>query len=214
VLWEEDTTRWDEVMTFIGTDAHRQRLKAAIHIARGEYTQADNVLGGLPQNQNKGGVLDILLAAEQTDQFCPKFTAGQMADLHYVADNMDAPGHSLARALLLQETGEEYDTELYFPLAPRNLMSKKPRSEIPLFMKIHPNPTRDLVYVTFRMPAGDIRAELEITDNSGKTVHKEDVSQNKGLVELALRQIGSGTYICTLRFDGQVVDSQKLSVLK
>jgi len=212
VLWEEDTTRWDEVMTFIGTDMHRQRLKASIHLARGEYTQADNVLGGLPQNQSKGGVLDILLAAEQAEQFCPKFTTGQRNDLEYLAANEDAPGHSTARALLLQETGEEYDTELYFPMNPRNLMLKKPKADIPSLMRIHPNPTNDLVYISFKLPDGDIKAEIEITDSAGKTVRKEDVSQSRGLVELSLK--GTGIYVCSLKFDGRVIESQKLTLAK
>jgi len=211
---EEDTTRWDEVMTFIGTDLHRQRLKASIHMARGEYTQADNVLGGLPQNENKGGVLDILLAAEQADQFCPKFTTGQRDDLEYLAANEDTPGHSTARALLLQETGAEYDTELYFPLNPRNLMLKKPKADIPSLMRIHPNPTNDLVYISFKMPQGDIKAEIELHDSMGKIAHKADVSQSNGLVELSMKSLGTGIYTVTLRFEGRAIETGKLTVVR
>jgi len=152
--------------------------------------------------------------AEQANQTCPKFTNGQRDDLEYLAANDNAPGHSLARALLLQEAGEEFDTELHFPLNPRNFMVNKPKQAVASLMRIHPNPTNDLVYISFRMPQGDVKAEIELHDSSGRTALLLDVSQSNGLVELSMKTLGTGLYTITLRFDGRAIETGKLTVVK
>ena len=75
-----------------------------------------------------------------------------------------------------------------------------------------PNPAKGSTRITFQVPAAS-RAQLLLTDNSGKTIKTVSLTQ-AGYVDVNTAALSSGLYNYTLVVDGKIVETKKLTVVR
>ncbi len=75
-----------------------------------------------------------------------------------------------------------------------------------------PNPAKGSTRITYQVPAAS-RAQLVLTDNSGKTIKTVSLTQ-AGYVDVNTAALSSGLYNYTLVVDGKIVETKKLTVVR
>ena len=77
-----------------------------------------------------------------------------------------------------------------------------------------PNPSKDQVKITFTLPDGVSRAELDIYNTSGQKVKSYQVDNRFGFIMVDNSQLASGVYYYNIVANGVVSSSQKMLVIK
>jgi hypothetical protein len=76
-----------------------------------------------------------------------------------------------------------------------------------------PNPARATTRISYQVPAGSSRAQLQVYDAGGKLVKAVSL-QTSGIVTLNTATLSSGMYTYTLLVDGKVTETKKMTVTR
>ena len=87
----------------------------------------------------------------------------------------------------------------------------KPQNVLSLPM---PNPSKDQVKITFTLPDGIARAELEIYNTNGQKIKSYQVDNRFGFIMLDNSQLAAGVYQYRVLVDGRVVRFDKILVMR
>lgn len=76
-----------------------------------------------------------------------------------------------------------------------------------------PNPAKAHANISYRLPEGSGKAQLQLTDNLGRTVQTVRLTQS-GTVNVDVSALGAGIYNYSLVVDGKTVETKRLTVGK
>jgi endosialidase-like protein/type IX secretion system substrate protein len=74
-----------------------------------------------------------------------------------------------------------------------------------------PNPTNGIAYISYRLPAGIVHAELIITDMAGKIIKTVPLN-GSGSVDINTISLSNGVYYYSLQINSKLIDTKKLIV--
>ncbi|MCB0629631.1 MAG: T9SS type A sorting domain-containing protein [Saprospiraceae bacterium] len=77
-----------------------------------------------------------------------------------------------------------------------------------------PNPFRNETIINFTIPESALRAELQLTDQSGNIVRKFHLSNGQSQQKISSVNLTNGTYFYSLIVDGELVETKQLVVQK
>ncbi len=77
-----------------------------------------------------------------------------------------------------------------------------------------PNPSKDEVKISFSLPEGASRGELNIYNTNGQKVRSYQVDNRFGFIMVDNSQLASGTYYYNITSNGTVTSSQKMLVIR
>ena len=84
--------------------------------------------------------------------------------------------------------------------------------QLPSLGEAHPNPARETVAFTYRLPAGTAKATLVLYDLTGRRVATQTLTEPQGEVQFPVQTLATGLYLGTLEAEGRTLTTRKLSV--
>ncbi len=82
------------------------------------------------------------------------------------------------------------------------------------FFKIIPNPAKDWLSFEYIIPTGSSKATIEMFDQIGRPIFSFEVCQNRGVKNITLETVSSGTYLILFRVNGKIIEKQKIVITK
>lgn len=221
VLWADSSVAsMDSIKHFLENISVENEtvLRAAIENRSGNYTQALALLGDCKENGKTDDlcvIQKIIAEAKKDDQFCPAFTQQQINDLQGIASDEQSPAYTVARSVLMQYTDSIWPVNIRIPADHRSMALPDPveESDLPQFVKAHPNPAGSEVHFTTQIPEGVTSTRIVLSDGFGKKVWEKTVEGHQ-IIPLNLSRLTSGIYIYTLYMDGTRTESHKLIISK
>ncbi len=141
-----------------------------------------------------------------------------VAWLAWVMDNGSHPTALYARNILLAHGLVEYQPAYLLPGDPKSSQLKPVGTQSPQpeeALKLQPNPARDFVVVDFdlgRHQVAEGSAVLKVIAVNGKPVETRPLTQQKDQLVFSLKDYQSGTYVFTLYYNNQMLDSKRLII--
>jgi hypothetical protein len=86
--------------------------------------------------------------------------------------------------------------------------------EISPYLRAYPNPSTGPVYLAYEVREGVDQVELHVHDATGRLMHTERLAARNGILELTSASLAPGMHIASLRFDGILVGTAKVEVLR
>ena len=74
---------------------------------------------------------------------------------------------------------------------------------------IYPNPFDKQVTVKYDMPEG-LDAELKVFDGKGRLIYSKEIPAGEGKMEIPAKNWQSGTYLCSVYVEGELIETHKL----
>ena len=78
----------------------------------------------------------------------------------------------------------------------------------------YPNPSNGPVYLTYTVLEGVEQVEVWVHDAQGRVVRQQRVGNSNGILELPQRELATGSYVASLRFDGILVGTTKINMVR
>ena len=82
------------------------------------------------------------------------------------------------------------------------------------YLKIYPNPAKDLTALEYTLPCISKTAILQIADPAGKILFSKELHDAHNIILLDIKNWNNGNYIYTLACDGITIANGKLNVTK
>jgi hypothetical protein len=86
--------------------------------------------------------------------------------------------------------------------------------EVEKLFKVIPNPAKDWLSFEYIMPTGSSKATIEMFDQIGRPIFSFEVYQNRGVKNITLETVPSGTYLILFRVNGKIIEKQKIVITK
>lgn len=190
-----------------------------LHVLDGNNSSAQSILtncSSYPISDDVCETQQIWLDEASTDLSFQTLTGNQIADLQAMADDLANPACAYARSILRAHSETLYDPVFYFPGGVlRDLEIANPHlNSDRQVLNVYPNPSSKFAYAVYECDPGVEYAEFVVIDTFGKQIHRELLQGSFGIIELNNDQMSNGVYLCSLYWDGILVESQKLTVVK
>jgi len=78
----------------------------------------------------------------------------------------------------------------------------------------YPNPSNGPVYLTYMVVVGVEQVEVHLHDAQGHVLQVKRLAPSSGIMELAKGELPPGVSIASLLFDGIVVASAKINIVR
>jgi len=213
---------WLDNLGGIGSDKHI----IASYIYENDFTNAQSLLNILPSLYDLQGdrlnkyndyksLIEMEISLKQQNRNIMQLDSTEIAYLIDFADNSTGTARVAARGILEFGYGYEYCD---CPVLGDTLVWKnsggwydEPDDNNGLIINIEPNPARTWVAFNYKLPAYADKANLIITDISGKEIAVLTVNTKQGQKVWDIRKIERGVYLYTLKA-GSVSKSGKLII--
>ncbi len=132
--------------------------------------------------------------------------SAEIDNLQWLADSSSLDAKWIARNILSTYHNDNYCNCLYISDSATQKSDKINNAwhgiNKGLALECSPNPARSWTQFSYILPVSNTKAEIIITDITGKPIDKLVVTGNKGKKLWDTRNIPDGIYICTLKTDG------------
>jgi hypothetical protein len=202
---------------------------ASIYLEYGDYINAMNVLNSIPNNfeldekelldySNNLITFDITMDIISNDLHSGQLTSSQVDQLLTIVEQNNILNKSKALALLRWNDLNYTFTELVLEAVNNDERKAKPKDEVISLtnrFEVFPNPATDYITVKLlNLLQDDVSMILEIKDATGKTIksYPLDITIFESMINI--EAINSGVYQIVLRNNLQIIESQKLIIVK
>jgi len=136
-------------------------------------------------------------------------------------ENGSEPVRSYARNILIARDEINYSEPILLPDGLKS--SKKTNSHRTgtfnekSYMKVFPNPARKYIIVEYNLKERYRKycsGEIILTDIRGHQVLNKIISKSKDQEVINTSGVSEGTYICTLKFNGAILDTKKIVIIE
>ena len=198
------------------------------YMNKGDYNTASGVITGIPaqfslnsQQQEYYNDLNTLYGVlsdlHQADTTYEGLTESQTGTLIQLADNSQYRAGAYARNILMYLDKYAYTPPIILPdtgMKSSNAIEiEKPVKKSFPKLKLYPNPAYD--YVVVEMLIGNVSgADIEIDDNSGRKVLNAKLPAKSQQRVISLKGLSRGIYILKIVYEGIVLDTEKITVIK
>jgi len=146
-------------------------------------------------------------------------TENQKSELQTIADTGMALGNMKARNVLNFFYDGTYEVMPEVPIENNNQRRGNTQNLQNLshennYIKVYPNPSKDIVYVTFNIPCIDKNATLKMIDMNGKIIYNKTIVEGIKQDVIDVSKWSAGAYQYVLEFDGVKIASDKLLIIK
>lgn len=146
-------------------------------------------------------------------------TENQKSDLQTIADTGMALGNMKAKNVLNFFYDGTYEVMPEVPIENnnqrRNNAQKLQNENIEYdYIKVYPNPSKDIVYITFNIPCIDKNATLKMIDMNGKIIYNKTIIEGIKQDVIDVSKWSAGAYEYVLECDGVKIASDKLIISK
>ncbi|MCK9618608.1 MAG: T9SS type A sorting domain-containing protein [Lentimicrobiaceae bacterium] len=80
------------------------------------------------------------------------------------------------------------------------------------YIKLYPNPAHDYIIAEYKLEEGNVPAQLQFTDITGKVISRKDLQKNTDQVIIPLTSLGKGNYVLKIAYKGKARLSSIFSV--
>ena len=194
----------------------------------GQWTDAISLLNSIPSNNALNeqqqtlynDFLDYVVVLNELYEADTNFyglTEQQKNLLMDLTENASNSVGAYARNILISLGKYNYDEPILLPEEGLKSSSAIQITEPVLKsypkIKVYPNPAKD--YVIIEILKGNIKgADIYLYDNLGKFIRNFSIPPREQFVILQLKGIEPGTYIISVQYDGSVIGSEKLNLVK
>ena len=215
----------DSIIHYLSEDVNDEQLKTLMtyHLKRGQYQQAEALLAQAPNlrwTNDYVDVISIVVEALKDTTSADAVIAANETTLLAVANE-----HS-AEAYLAQSVLEAYDMASFSDIIvmpgsqPRSMKTKKEKESSVFKRKslasVHPNPTRDMAYLNWKLPEGMPSHEVSISVYSmhGQPLMVDFLNAEVGIREINTANWAPGLYLLQLRHDERLIESIRFEVIR
>lgn len=193
--------------------------KLALHFATNELVQARSLVDAkvLAAGPDLGywQVQHLLLELKEDGLSPLDLDANKIPDLHAIS-NADGIGAAQAQAWLELLGTSTTETVI---LPDKNKRRKEERkaastSAVEAVLGVYPNPSNGPVFVVYEVPYGVEIAELLVHDAQGRLIRSAKGQSSGGVLDIPENSMVSGVHVVSLYWDGILVDSAKLEVIR
>lgn len=221
---DEDLMQLEELKTASDLEStlFDERMKISIALQQRDFMQLADLLDLYLTDETKDAwhkVFEIWSEAKMNNQTFSEFPSSAINALEDI-EQSGKSGAILASALLENLNGiNRLDHTTVFPTgstkSTRSHGTPAPKSPADKSLTCYPNPANQQLYVVIPpMYHSMTNLHLWITDLSGKSVHVEDASQSRGLLEVNIANLPVGQYTCQLVAAGKAIQSLQLQVVR
>lgn len=120
-----------------------------------------------------------------------------------------------ARAALvsLDTLPKHYISECEREMSPEEMRDKTERLHANRGFSVYPNPSQGLLTVNYELEQGET-GQVLVLDITGKQIRRVALDATGTTIALELRDISSGLYLVQLGINGDITDSERVSILK
>jgi hypothetical protein len=142
-----------------------------------------------------------------------------MALLSTLAGTQKGHARVYARNTLLAMNAMDYMEPIYLPGPTKSALADEYRELIKLakeheILQIQPNPAKDYLIVTWEMDKLSANLVLMISSLDGKIIKEIPVNGNSNQKVVDTSKLQAGIYIVSLHSQNQLIDSEKISIIK
>jgi hypothetical protein len=213
----------DSIIHYLSDDADDEQLKTlmAYHLKRGQYQQAEALLAQAPNlrwTNDYVDVISIVVDALKDTASADVVIAANETTLLAVANEHSSEAY-LAQSLLETHGLAEYDEVIVMPgLQPRSMKVEKENTAIKrkALASVHPNPTKDMAYLNWRLPEGMPPHEVSMGVYSvhGQRLLVDFLNAEVGIREINTANWAPGLYLFQLRHDERLIESIRFEVIR
>lgn len=172
--------------------------------AMAEHTQMETYLG-----------LMVQLAQSGNNIF--QLSDTQKASLYNIHQNSVGLAGAWAKNILRTVDTLSYKESYLLPtVGNKTSIVRRKRPDNSFFnntrLKVYPNPANDYIIVEYQLEDKDDRAVIKIIDNNGFIRHTLEQENNHGYTVIDTRSLETGTYICHISSNGNLVGVAKFIV--
>lgn len=162
---------------------------------------------------------NLLMDMAQNNISIDDLSETQMATLSNMNENPIGRSSVFARNILLTLNATDYDEPIILPDLLKSSEAETDYHELldkineaPQYIVIHPNPAKDYVIVEYTLEKeGD--AVIEVHDMNGNKHYSKPLSNKNDQLVIDTRNFRSGIYICTLKIDKKLLESEKFTII-
>jgi len=145
----------------------------------------------------------------------------QIATMQSLMENSSDPVQSLARNVLTANNLCNYSEPIILPDETKSAKQKRyvKTSQITTqsYMKLFPNPANGFIIVEYNLKdkftAGQV-GEISVMSFQGQRLIKEVITKQQDQVLINTSTLSVGTYLCTLKLSGKVIENQRFIVVR
>lgn len=213
----------DSIIHYLSDDADDEQLKTlmAYHLKRGQYQQAEGLLAQAPNlrwTNDYVDVISVVVDALKDTASADAVIAANETTLLAVANEHSSESY-LAQSVLESYGLAEYDEVIVMPgVQPRSMQSDEESSakKRKALASVHPNPTRDMAYLNWRLPEGIPPHEVSMAVYSvhGQRLLVDFLNAEVGIREINTANWAPGLYLFQLRHDERLIESIRFEVIR
>lgn len=213
----------DSIIHYLSDDADDEQLKLlmAYHLKRGQYQQAEALLAQAPNlrwTTDYVDVVSVVVDALKDTSGADGVISSNETTLFAVASE-HSPEAYLAQSVLETYELAEYEEIIVMPgVQPRSMQAHEDNQikKRKALASVHPNPTKDMAYLNWRLPEGMPPHEVSMAVYS---VHGQRLLVDFLNAELGIREINTanwapGLYLFQLRHDERLIESIRFEVIR
>lgn len=213
----------DSIIHYLSQDADDEQLKLllAYHLKRGQYQQAEAILAQAPNLRWTSDFIDVISvvvnALKDTISAESVIRANEITLL--AVANEHSPEAYLAQSLLEIYGEVEFDEVIVMPgVQPRSMqtISQNKARKNKALASVHPNPTRDMAYLNWRLPEGLPAHEVSIAvyNIHGQRLLVDFLNAEVGIREINTTNWSPGLYLFQLRHHERLIESIRFEVIR
>ncbi|MBP6870654.1 MAG: hypothetical protein KBC43_01485 [Bacteroidales bacterium] len=203
--------------------------KAFEYFAKGDSLNVINTLDEIPLNHDLNDArenehslyedyFDVLSNPDTSGSLILKLDSAQKTALHYIVDNSTGILKAQARNILILTDSLDYSEPIILPQP--GLKSEKVRFwpekslQSENSMKIYPNPAKNIVIIEIRLKEQPKDALINIIDNKGIILKFYPVQSQNDYLVIPLNSFSSGTILCQMNLNNNIIETKKLLIIK
>jgi len=234
-LYREDyngSTLRDSLIIYLSNEYNiRSKYELAFeYILKNDYTSGTSTISDIPVQfilddvqydlyQKYSGYYNLLNSLHQSNGSVVDLDASQITYLNtLMLDIYSEPGAYARNALLfndlityeepyilpentlkIDEPGDDYSTE---------------KISLPPAFRLYPNPAKDYLTIEYNLEASSCNGYLEFWDLNGRLKCMLSLSSDKHSEIISTKDLNTGLYLCKLICNGEIIGSEKISIVK
>jgi len=164
------------------------------------------------------GVMNSLAAQRKS---IIDMSQSQLAIIQSLMENGSDPIQSLSRNVLIANNLYSYTEPIILPDETKSAQQKTPSKTGKIttesFMKLFPNPANWFIIVEYNLKdkftAGQV-GEISVTSFQGQKLINEMITKQQDQVLINTSTLTVGTYLCTLKLSGKVIETQRFIIVR
>ncbi len=170
------------------------------------------------KNQNYQDYFEIIIGLMADNKTVYEADSSDIVELYSIMNNSSANVHALARNLLIAIDTLTYQEPYIFPDLLKssdayNEYWKLLNTDMPKYLKIHPNPAHDYIIIDYSLEYYK-KSLIEISDINGISIKTIEMKNEKNQLVIDTRKWNSGLYIATLKSNQKLIESIKFTIIE